>query len=151
VLGEYVACAVRVGREIDVDGLYDWSARSLGPARTPKRIHIVIDFPRTLTGKIIRSELAGLLTDGDGRPGEQPALPERIGHIWATALGLDPPIDRLSDFLELGGTSLEAAEVTTEVRELTGLAVRERDLYQARSLNDYVERVRHSDALVNER
>jgi acyl-coenzyme A synthetase/AMP-(fatty) acid ligase/acyl carrier protein len=149
-LGEYLACAVRVGREIDVDGLYDWSARRLGPARTPKRIHIVTDFPRTLTGKIIRSELARLLTGGEGRPDDRSALTERIGHIWAKALGLDPPIDERSDFLELGGTSLEAAEVTIEVRELTSLAVRERDLYQARSLSDYVERVLRSDALPNE-
>jgi long-chain acyl-CoA synthetase len=149
-LGEYVACAVRVGREINVDELYDWSARRLGPARTPKRIHVVIDFPRTVTGKVIKSELARRLTDGEGQPGGQPTLSERIGRIWATALGLDPPIDERSDFLELGGTSLEAAEVTTEVRELTSLAVRERDLYQARSLHDYVERVLRADALPNE-
>lgn len=149
-LGEYVACAVRVGREINLDGLCDWSARRLGPARTPKRMHIVADFPRTITGKVIKSELARLLTDGEGRPEEQQALTERIGHIWATALGLDPPVDELSDFLELGGTSLEAAEVTTEVREVTSLAVRERDLYQARSLTDYVERVLAANALPNE-
>jgi long-chain acyl-CoA synthetase len=146
-LGEYVACAVRVGREVDVDGLYDWSAKQLGPARTPKRIHIVDDFPRTMTGKIIKADLARLLTGDEGRPDEQPALAERIGDIWARALGIDPPLDEDSDFLDLGGTSLEAAEVTTEVQELTSLAVRERDLYQAQSLKDYVERVRRADAL----
>lgn len=150
-LGEYVACAVRVStNEIEASELREWCATRLGPVKAPKRIHVVTEFPRTATGKVIRSELARTMGEGDGRSSGQSAQRESIRLIWAAALDPDLAVQEDSDFLELGGTSLEAAEVTAKVRDLTNRRVRERDLYEARSLSEYVDRALRAETLTAE-
>lgn len=146
-LGAYIACAVRVrDKEVGADELHDWCASRLGPVKAPKRIHLVAEFPRTATGKVIKSELAKMMGDSTVQPGKQ-ELVDDISRIWAAALDADAEISEESDFLDLGGTSLEATEVTARVRELTGRRVRERDLYEAKNLGEYADRVLRADAL----
>jgi hypothetical protein len=88
--------------------------------------------------------------EGDGRSSRQAAQRESIRRIWAAALDPDLTVQEDSDFLELGGTSLEAAEVTAKVRDLTNRRVRERDLYEARSLAEYVDRALSAETLTAE-
>lgn len=143
-LGEYPACAVRVTRRVDVAELVDWAVARLGEGRAPWRVYVVDDFPRTTTGKPVRTKLASQVR-GHGK--EEDPLLARVGAIWAGALALDsiPTLD--ADFMELGGSSLEAAEITASVRGLTGQAIRERDLFSTTSLAAYVERVRSAEPL----
>ena len=54
---------------------------------------------------------------------------------------LDQPVAPFSDFLDLGGTSLEAAEITARVRRELGKAAREEDLYRAGTLAEYARLV----------
>lgn len=150
-LGEYAACAVRVSsNEIGANELHEWCASRLGPVKAPKRIHVVAEFPRTATGKVIRSELARILGETNGGSSRKPTRTESIRRIWAAALGPDLAVQEDSDFLELGGTSLEAAEVTAKVRKLTNRRVRERDLYEAQSLSEYVDRALRAETLTAE-
>jgi acyl carrier protein len=46
-----------------------------------------------------------------------------------------------SDFLDLGGTSLEAAEITVRVRRELRKAAREEDVYRAGTLAEYAQLV----------
>ena len=62
---------------------------------------------------------------------------ERIGRIWEAVL--DQPVTPASDFLDLGGTSLEAAEITVRVRRELGKAAREDDVYRAGTLAEYAQ------------
>jgi hypothetical protein len=149
-LGAYVACAVRVhGEGTGAEELHEWCAARLGPVKAPKRIHLVAEFPRTATGKVIRSALATMMGDSKVQAGKQ-ALVEEIGRVWTDALDPGAEIGEDADFLDLGGTSLEATEVTARVRELTARRVRERDLYEAKNLGEYADRVLRADVLTDE-
>ena len=64
---------------------------------------------------------------------------ERIGRIWEAVL--DRPVTPASDFLDLGGTSLEAAEITVRVRRELGKSAREEDVYRAGTLAEYAQLV----------
>ena len=107
---------------------------------------MVHDFPRTGNGKPIRARLAiELGTELESRS-EQSAQADEdisdlvlpIAEIWRDALGLDEAPGEDDDWLELGGTSIEAAEVTAKVQLATGRKARERDLQNAHSLRSYV-------------
>jgi hypothetical protein len=138
VLQEYVAAVIRAVPGLDMAGLYSFARERLGPAKAPRRIAAVNELPRTPTGKVIKSSLPGII-----RAVSEPAsaaLPsaaaEKVCAIWADVLG--QPVTVASDFLELGGTSLEAGEITIRVRREFGKAAREDDLYQAGTLAEYV-------------
>ena len=64
---------------------------------------------------------------------------ERVARIWEAVL--DQPVTPASDFLDLGGTSLEAAEITARVRRELGQAAREEDVYRAATLAEYARLV----------
>ena len=52
---------------------------------------------------------------------------------------LQQPVAPASDFLDLGGTSLEAAEITVRVRRELRKAAREEDVYRAGTLAEYAQ------------
>jgi acyl carrier protein len=54
---------------------------------------------------------------------------------------INQPVTPASDFLDLGGTSLEAAEITVRVRRELHKAAREDDIYRAGTLGEYAQLV----------
>jgi long-chain acyl-CoA synthetase len=137
VLGQYVAAVVVAAPDLDMAALYEYARQRLGPAKAPRRIAVAAELPRTATAKVAKHSLAALirtlavreggLAGGDGD--------ERIARIWAAVL--QRPVAPASDFLDLGGTSLEAAEITVMVRRELRKAAREEDLYRAGTLAEY--------------
>jgi acyl-CoA synthetase (AMP-forming)/AMP-acid ligase II len=119
VLGEDVAAAVTAapGAALDIDGLRRFAAGRLAPDKTPRRILVVAELPRTATGKLRRSGLAeafGLATPSPvaspTRPPSEPhPLAERVAAVWSDVLGLAVGVD--DDFLALGGQSLAATRI----------------------------------------
>ena len=139
VLGQYVAAVVVAAPDLDMAALYEYARQRLGPAKAPRRISVATELPRTATAKVAKHSLAALirtlavreggLAGGDGY--------ERIARIWAAVL--QQPVAPASDFLDLGGTSLEAAEITVRVRRELRKAAREEDVYRAGTLAEYAQ------------
>jgi hypothetical protein len=143
VLGEYVAAAVRVRGVVRQEDLTAFLERRLGPARSPKRVVVMDDFPRNALGKVLKGELAAKLIDvterGDlaGVGGE---LLDWVKQCWSEALG-EEHVPVGVGFLALGGTSLEAMQVAGRVRNERGRAISQRDLFDSVDVGDFARRV----------
>jgi len=139
VLGQYVAAAVQGVPDLDVASLYEYARERLGPVKAPRRIAVAARLPRTRAGKVDKHSLPALIralaVDGGGHAGG--GADERVARIWEAVL--QQPVTPASDFLELGGTSLEAAEITVRVRRELGRAAREEDVYRAGTLAEYAQ------------
>jgi oxalate---CoA ligase len=129
-LGEIVGAAVVLNEGIEatspqlIDFLYD----RLAPFQVPRHIHFMESLPVGATGKIARSQLSTAFADHQW-PTEQPALPLDIliAEIWCrlltrTDIGLD------DDFFEIGGDSLQAAEMLLELEVTHHLTVMPADV-----------------------
>jgi long-chain acyl-CoA synthetase len=142
VLGQYMAAVVQAEPGLDMAALYEYARGRLGPAKAPRRIAVAAELPLTPAGKIAKHSLPALiraLAVPESRPTEGGAGEERIGRIWAAVL--DQPVTPASDFLDLGGTSLEAAEITVRVQRELRKAAREEDIYRAGTLAEYAQLV----------
>jgi hypothetical protein len=141
VLGQYVAAVVVAAPDLDMAALYEYARQRLGPAKAPRRIAVAAELPRTATAKVAKQSLASLIrtlaVPGGGLAGRDGDGDERIARIWAAVL--QQPVAPASDFLDLGGTSLEAAEITVRVRRELRKAAREEDVYRAGTLAEYAQ------------
>jgi long-chain acyl-CoA synthetase len=142
VLGQYVAAVVQAVPGLDMAALYEYARGRLGPAKAPRRIAVAAELPLTPAGKVAKNALPALiqaLAVRDSALPEGGETQERIGQIWAAVL--ERPVSPASDFLELGGTSLEAAEITVRVRRELRKTAREEDVYRAGTLAEYAQLV----------
>lgn len=141
VLGQYMTAVVQAVPDLDMADLYEYARERLGPAKAPRRIAVVAELPRTPTGKVAKRSLPALIralaVRDVGLPGGETG--ERIARIWGAVL--QQPVTSASDFLDLGGTSLEAAEITVRVRHEFRKAAREEDVYRAGTLSEYAQLV----------
>jgi long-chain acyl-CoA synthetase len=139
VLGQYVAAVVTAAPDLDMAALYEYARQRLGPAKAPRRIAVAAELPRTPAAKVAKHGLAALIRTLAVREGGLPAGEgdERIARIWEAVL--QRPVTPASDFLDLGGTSLEAAEITVRVRRELRKAAREEDVYRAGTLAEYAQ------------
>jgi len=144
ILGEYVAAAVRVTNGFQRAELDTFLEHRLGPARAPKRILVVDEFPRNAMGKVLKRELRDSITQVESdvalEDGYTNPLLDQLGCIWADALGQDSVSTQIS-FVDLGGTSLSAMEITSRVRDELGRRVSQRDIFLAEDLRDFADRV----------
>lgn len=146
VLGEYVVAAVHPGDGYERAALNEFLAARLGPAKAPKRIVEVTDFPRNAMGKVIKRALreryANLSevvdTVDTGEPPDEHA--GTLRGYWADALGTDT-VPWTVSFVELGGTSLSAMEVVGRVGATLRRRVSQRDMFEVADLREFVTRV----------
>ncbi|MCL4784682.1 MAG: AMP-binding protein [Bryobacterales bacterium] len=131
-LGQDVAAAVVLhpGAAATPCELRDFAAASLASFKVPSRILLVDEIPKGPTGKLQRIGLAEQLGlfDKSGQP-LKPAAPylaprnateEQLALIWASVLRLERVgID--DDFAQLGGDSLLAATLLTQVSAAFGV------------------------------
>jgi long-chain acyl-CoA synthetase len=141
VLGQYMTAVVQAVPDLDMADLYEYARERLGPAKAPRRIAVVAELPRTPTGKVAKHSLPALIralaVRDVGLPGG--VIGEGIARIWGAVL--QQPVSSASDFLDLGSTSLEAAEITVRVRREFRKAAREEDVYRAGTLAEYAQLV----------
>ncbi|HEX5718532.1 MAG TPA: condensation domain-containing protein, partial [Thermoanaerobaculia bacterium] len=97
--------------------------------------------PLTPNGKVDRKALA-LLGPEEERAAAGPLSPaeDLLAGIWGEVLGLDR-IGSDSNFFDLGGHSLLATRVTTRVREVFGLDLSVRALFEEASLGALAARI----------
>ena len=141
VLGQYVAAVVKASPDLDMAGLYEYARERLGPAKAPRRIAVAAELPRNAAAKIAKHSLPALIRALTARDEALPSgeTDERVARVWEIVL--QQPVAPASHFLDLGGTSLEAAEITARVRRELRKAAREEDIYRAGTLAEYARLV----------
>ncbi|HIY40206.1 MAG TPA: hypothetical protein H9836_03625, partial [Candidatus Nocardiopsis merdipullorum] len=137
-------------REIGADlrnRLRDRLSRTLPSFMMPSTLTVVDAVPMTTSGKVDR---AALLAEASGRGAEQPyraprdAVELRLTRIWESVLDVER-VGVQDDFFELGGDSLVAIRLTTEVRSAFGVSLGLADQLAARTVEQVAEMVRRGE------
>ena len=110
------------GQELDYDRLRKELKDKLPEHMVPSRFVAVEGFPMTTSGKVDRQALPSPLPER-GTPATVVAprneLESKLATIFANVLGL-PSVSMTDNFFDLGGHSLTAARLLSQVIELTG-------------------------------
>jgi len=105
--------------------LREFVAAALPPFMVPRRCEVLRALPQSSAGKVDRQALAALAAKTTRLPEQQSAaadvddpLQQKLLNIWSEMLNL-PVADSRADFFEIGGDSLMAVRLFTEIeREL---------------------------------
>jgi acyl-CoA synthetase (AMP-forming)/AMP-acid ligase II len=129
LLGEEVAAAVVLSSDAEVNEteLRQFIFSKLAPFKVPRQILIVDEIPKGSFGKLQRSRLADLLhvqaRDQNAAAGEHEYVAPRtheetvLADIWSRILGRES-IGVYDDFFRLGGDSILATQVVSQVRKI---------------------------------
>ena len=103
----------------------DWLRRRLPEYMVPSAFMHLSALPTTTSGKLDKAALPAPSPRGTGRTGAQPPRNDterRVAALWADLLGV-PVTDVNSDFFDMGGHSLLAARLISEVQREFGVAL----------------------------
>jgi len=150
VLGQYMVAAAILtpGTQASSAELVGFVGSKIGPANAPKRVLVVDDLPRNALGKVIKSQLRELVESSV--EDQAPSTPMQVAaaRIWGSLLGVEPEtISLQSDWLALGGSSLEAAAASVMVAEELGLEVAERVLNSSPTLEEFATALESAPAV----
>ena len=142
-LGEDVAAAVVLhpGSPVTPIELREFLSAQLAAFKIPRRIVIVDQLPKGITGKVQRKRLS----EGSQDSAEQSAMSEVRLHaellqLWKKILKTEN-ISLDDDFFEKGGDSLLAMDVSLELQRLTGRALPESILFDASTIRELAKRL----------
>jgi oxalate---CoA ligase len=163
--GERAAVIVvpRAGHELTERELLEFTARRIAALKVPRRILLMEDIPVSGSGKVVRSELAGLVpenspdSDGaadDGRDGRDGNATEaRLRGIWMAALGR-PVVNLDDDFVAIGGDSLSAVTLLNMAYEVFGVEISPLVLFgeasTVASMAEWIEKRKAADGASNQ-
>ena len=103
----------------------DWLRRRLPEYMVPSVFMHLSALPQTVSGKLDKAALPAPGPRGTGRVGAQPPCNDtetRVAALWTDLLAI-PVTDVNSDFFDVGGHSLLAARLISEVRQEFGVAL----------------------------
>ncbi|HXM58163.1 MAG TPA: non-ribosomal peptide synthetase [Candidatus Dormibacteraeota bacterium] len=140
VLGEAVGALV--AGDVDVASLRARLAETLSPHKVPDVLRLAGRVPRSATGKVDRRALAAALAEGR-RPAPGESVIDGTAAAWRSVLGEGAGLD--DHFLDLGGASLQAAQIEHLVAERFGVPLPARSVLAGggtiRALAEVVERL----------
>jgi len=113
-------CAAAPEVEIDLDGLRERIVARLPEPMRPESYIRLESLPRTTTGKIDRRLLPAPSRHAAGSPARSPVA-QQLEELWSQLLEVET-VGMESDFFELGGDSMLALELATEVERVFGRA-----------------------------
>ncbi|MEL6612320.1 MAG: phosphopantetheine-binding protein, partial [Bacteroidota bacterium] len=113
---------------------------SLPSYLVPTRIVVMEALPKTPNGKLDRRALPTPAAVAVAGRAPTAGLEAEMAGVWEAVLGREVP-SRSASFFELGGHSLLAMQVLSRVRELYGVSVGVRALFEAPTLAGFTERV----------
>jgi len=142
-LGEDVAAAVilRPGAQVTPAELREFLTAQLATFKIPRRITIVDQLPKGISGKVQRKRLSEMM---DEAPAQSAPLEARLHadliQIWKKILKTeDISVD--DDFFEKGGDSLLAMDVSAELERITGKAMPEAILFEAPTIRELAKKL----------
>jgi acyl carrier protein len=124
------------GAEADSARLRAHAAERLPDYMVPSAFVLLEELPLTPNGKVDRKALPEPEGRGAGAEYVAPRTPveELLAGIWAEVLGVER-VGVNDNFFELGGHSLLAIQVTTRIRELLGVEVPLRALFESPTID----------------
>jgi amino acid adenylation domain-containing protein len=144
-----VAWVVAVdGETIDPRGLRTFLAGRLPDFMVPSAIVPVASFPLTPSGKVDRRALSrrapGLLDGAAEFIAPRTATEEVLARIWAEVLGVER-VGATDHFFDLGGHSLLGTRVAARVRDVLGVDLPLRALFEAPRLDELAVRIEREE------
>jgi amino acid adenylation domain-containing protein len=130
---QYLCAYLELAEERTTAEIAEHAEAHLPDYMVPSAYVVLDQLPQTLSGKVDRRALAALgATQREERgPYEraQTPLEEIVASIWSQVLGLEE-VGRDENFFRLGGHSLLATQVLSRVREVCGVEVSLRHLFE---------------------
>jgi acyl-CoA synthetase (AMP-forming)/AMP-acid ligase II/acyl carrier protein len=160
LLGEEVAAAVVLSSDgvVTEMDLREFVSSRLAPFKVPRQILIVSEIPKGSFGKLQRSRLADLLnvaacdqsSFSDEREYVAPRSHDEIvlADIWARILGVEA-IGIDDDFFRLGGDSILATQVISQVRQVIGVELSPVTMFDTPTIAGLVRKLHESRQNVN--
>jgi acyl-CoA synthetase (AMP-forming)/AMP-acid ligase II len=142
-LGEDVAAAVilRPGAGVTPDALREFLVDKLAPFKIPRRIVVVDQLPKGISGKVQRRRLGDMMNGSvQGAAPLEDRLHADLIQIWKKILKIDA-VSVDDDFFEKGGDSLLAMDVGVELERLTGKAQPEAILFEAPTIRELAKKL----------
>jgi acyl-CoA synthetase (AMP-forming)/AMP-acid ligase II/acyl carrier protein len=134
-LGEDVAAAVvlRSGAKVTPIELREFLSQRLATFKVPRRISIVDQLPKGITGKVQRKRLSETVLEQSVK--SDASLHEELLQLWKKFLKTESvSID--DDFFEKGGDSILAMELHSELQRVFGRTLPESILFDASTVRD---------------
>lgn len=124
VLGEVLAAFVVLRDDVTIRDLRTHAGAHLSRHELPAIIRPVDDLPRNPAGKVVKSELPGLLDAAGSAAFEAPESPleRRVAAVWAEVLDVGS-VSRGDNFFEIGGDSLAATRIAAQLRDELAVAL----------------------------
>lgn len=120
VVARQVAATVILNKDVGIDELRRWLADRLPSYMVPERVKKFDSFPVTSNGKIDRSAIRRVLSEGETFSGDYEApvgsVEQTVADLWCDLLGVDR-VSRGDNFFALGGDSLLATRFMRRLRE----------------------------------
>jgi acyl-CoA synthetase (AMP-forming)/AMP-acid ligase II len=142
-LGEDVAAAVvlRPGALVSPLELREFLGTKLAAFKVPRRISILDELPKGITGKLLRRRLAESAQEKAQHSGlSEERLHADLLQLWRRILKTEN-ISLDDDFFEKGGDSLLAIDVTLQLQRLIGRPLSESILFQASTVRELAKSV----------
>jgi len=145
-LGEEVAAAVVLRRGMSVSplDLRNHLSEQLASFKVPRRIAVLDQLPKGLTGKVLRRQLSGSWEMAKAGPAPADALASQLIEVWQRLLN-SAPLTVDDDFFEKGGDSLLAVELLGELERLTGRPVPSSLLFEASTIRQLTQKLSEAD------
>ncbi|HEU4508572.1 MAG TPA: amino acid adenylation domain-containing protein [Pyrinomonadaceae bacterium] len=138
---QYLCAYVELAGERTTAEIAEHAEAHLPDYMLPSAYVVLDQLPQTLSGKVDRRALAALGANQreERGPYERPQTPleEIVASIWSQVLGLEE-VGRDENFFRLGGHSLLATQVLSRVREVCGVEVSLRHLFEAPTVRGVV-------------
>ena len=142
-LGEDVAAAVVLhpGALVTPLELRDFLGTKLAAFKVPRRISILDELPKGITGKLLRRRLAESTQEKAQHSGlSEERLHADLLQLWRRILKTEK-ISLDDDFFEIGGDSLLAMDVSLELGRLVGQTLPESILFEAPTVRELAKSV----------
>jgi acyl-CoA synthetase (AMP-forming)/AMP-acid ligase II/thioesterase domain-containing protein/acyl carrier protein len=151
-LGEEPAAAIalRPGKTVDSSALRAHAATRLAPFKVPRVVKIVDDIPKGPTGKPQRSQLARQLDllgqqVVSSRSAQSSDLERRVAELWASVLEISArDIAPDAQFTDVGGDSVLAVELVTQVASVFGKQLSLFDLFENATVEKFAFFLEHA-------
>ncbi|MFD0558618.1 amino acid adenylation domain-containing protein/natural product biosynthesis luciferase-like monooxygenase protein [Stackebrandtia endophytica] len=114
--------------------------RVLPDHMVPRRFAYLSALPLNRNGKVDRSQLPAARTVTVGTDAPDSAMEHQLAQLWCEELGLDT-VGVTTSFFDLGGDSLAAARLVSQVRSMTGSAYPLLDFFRAPTIRAMAARV----------
>ena len=138
---QYLCAYVELADERTTAEIAEHAESHLPDYMLPSAYVVLDQLPQTLSGKVDRRALAALGASQREERGPyeraQTPLEEIVASIWGQVLGLEE-VGRDENFFRLGGHSLLATQVLSRVREVCGVEVSLRHLFEAPTVRGVV-------------